>query len=98
MRRKLRRLRELLQKSEAEQMPVEREQTNKLIHAPTSGLRRAAENGRFDVLDVANDLLGIREEAEVSEHPPEVHEADDGEGHRLELAIARFRRTEFRRR
>ncbi|MEM7252334.1 MAG: glutamyl-tRNA reductase [Pseudomonadota bacterium] len=36
--------------------------TKKLIHAPTSGLRRAAEDGRFDVIDVANDLLGIREE------------------------------------
>lgn len=37
--------------------------TNKLIHAPTAGLKKASAEGRQDVLDNARDLLGLSEEA-----------------------------------
>jgi glutamyl-tRNA reductase len=37
--------------------------TNKLIHSPTIELRRASAEGRPEVLEVARDLLGIRDQA-----------------------------------
>lgn len=36
--------------------------TNKLIHAPTSGLKEASAAGRQDVLDAARNLLGLKSE------------------------------------
>jgi glutamyl-tRNA reductase len=37
--------------------------TNKLIHSPTIELRRASAEGRPEVLEVARELLGIRDQA-----------------------------------
>jgi glutamyl-tRNA reductase len=50
--------------------------TNKLIHAPTAGLRQASANGRQDLLTHATSLLGI----EVDREPePPIAERDDGD-------------------
>ena len=38
--------------------------TNKLIHAPTSGLKQASAEGRLDVLASARKLLGLEGQAE----------------------------------
>ena len=37
--------------------------TNKLIHNPTIELRRASAEGRPEVLELARDLLGLRDQA-----------------------------------
>ena len=39
--------------------------TNKLIHSPTIELRRASAEGKPEVLELARDLLGIREAAKA---------------------------------
>ena len=50
--------------------------TNKLIHAPTTGLRQASIDGRQDLLAHAQRLLGL----EVARAPaPPVAEADEQE-------------------
>ncbi len=41
--------------------------TNKLIHSPTIELRRASAEGKPEVLELARDLLGIREAAKAGE-------------------------------
>ena len=41
--------------------------TNKLIHSPTIELRRASAEGKPEVLELARDLLGLREAAQAGE-------------------------------
>jgi glutamyl-tRNA reductase len=41
--------------------------TNKLIHAPTSGLKQASAEGRLDVLATARKLLGLEARAEQAQ-------------------------------
>ena len=44
--------------------------TNKLIHAPTAGLKRASVDGRQDLLTSARRLLGLENEAAGGSAPP----------------------------
>ena len=59
--------------------------TNKLIHAPTAGLRQASADGRQDVLAHARKLLGL-----APGHSPEPPPADDvtGDGPGIDLDSA----------
>lgn len=51
--------------------------TNKLIHAPTAGLRQASAEGRHDLLEDARRLLGLACEAQIEAGPvDEVDERD----------------------
>lgn len=54
-------LRQLARGEQAEQVVLQlaRTVTNKLIHAPTTGLKRASEAGRKDILSSAHELLGL---------------------------------------
>ncbi len=51
--------------------------TNKLIHAPTAGLKQASAEGRQDLLANARRLLGIESRSDV---PPQPEEASPDEG------------------
>lgn len=51
--------------------------TNKLIHAPTAGLRQASADGRQDLLAHARKLLGLAAASQRSEEPPPAAEAGD---------------------
>jgi len=57
---------------------LSRSLTNKLIHAPTTGLKQASSEGREDVLASARRLLGI-EAAEVTTVVREVEEGEDAD-------------------
>jgi len=50
--------------------------TNKLIHAPTAGLKQASSEGREDVLAHARTLLGLEIEAEAPPADPEGEQDD----------------------
>ncbi len=54
--------------------------TNKLIHAPTAGLRQASADGRHDLLAHARKLLGL-----AAGHRPEPTVADSDDEHDFEL-------------
>jgi glutamyl-tRNA reductase len=41
--------------------------TNKLIHAPTAGLKKASAEGKQDVLDSARELLGLADDASLAQ-------------------------------
>ncbi|MDH4039039.1 MAG: glutamyl-tRNA reductase [Gammaproteobacteria bacterium] len=56
--------------------------TNKLIHAPTTGLRQASAEGRQDVLAHARKLLGL-----APGHQPELVPEDDDTGDEEDLDI-----------
>ena len=54
--------------------------TNKLIHAPTTGLRQASADGRQDILAHARKLLGL-----AAGHRPEPEDADSDDEQDFEL-------------
>ncbi|MEM1156296.1 MAG: glutamyl-tRNA reductase [Pseudomonadota bacterium] len=51
--------------------------TNKLIHAPTAGLRQASAEGRPDILAQARKLLGIESRIASTDDEDEAQENDD---------------------
>lgn len=56
--------------------------TNKLIHAPTAGLKQASVDGRQDLINSARKLLGLEGNS------PQVPTDDDGEQAELELPVS----------
>jgi glutamyl-tRNA reductase len=54
---------------------LSRSLTNKLIHAPTAGLKQVSAEGRQDLLAHARSLLGLEDDAST----PAASEAEDGE-------------------
>ena len=50
--------------------------TNKLIHAPTAGLKKASAEGRHDLLNEARTLLGLESGEAPADDPAAEDEAD----------------------
>ena len=70
-------LRALAKGEDPEQVTAQlaRSITNKLLHAPTAGLKQVSIDGRFDVLVSARKLLGLSE-LETAEQPSPESEAE----------------------
>jgi len=64
--------------------------TNKLIHAPTAGLKQASAEGRQDLLSNARKLLGLEGKAE---QPPAAADSDQAEFELPSAAVETSRRT-----
>lgn len=65
--------------------------TNKLIHAPTAGLKQASAEGRHDVLRSARELLGLETPTSSSDDP--VQDQEDADFELPSNAIETTRRT-----
>jgi glutamyl-tRNA reductase len=50
--------------------------TNKLIHAPTAGLKQASAEGRVDQLGAARKLLGLQQPQDETPAPESTEETD----------------------
>lgn len=50
--------------------------TNKLIHAPTAGLKQASAEGRVDQLGAARKLLGLQQPQDETSAPESIEETD----------------------
>ncbi|NQX87926.1 MAG: glutamyl-tRNA reductase, partial [Halioglobus sp.] len=61
--------------------------TNKLIHAPTTGLKQASADGRQDLIHHARRLLGL----EVEPQPPET--VDEREQVEVDLPMPTVKTT-----
>ncbi|GAB5453269.1 MAG: glutamyl-tRNA reductase [Halioglobus sp.] len=68
--------------------------TNKLIHAPTAGLKKASAEGRQDVLEKACELLGLEQQSPAESDAEATQEArDDAEFELPPGAVETDRRT-----